>query len=175
MMDEHFINRVEDEDLEEPIEAEEIDPRLLELLSEQNFDAGLLAGITAALIGAITWIIGAAITEHQLGWMAMGVGLLVGLSIRFFGKGIERIFGILGAILSLLGCVLGNFLVIVILVSYSEDVFILDLLTSSGFSSLFSIMFDTLQWFDFLFYGIAILAGYFLALKRTRIEAADTE
>jgi hypothetical protein len=171
MMDEHFINRVEDEDLEEPIEAEEIDPRLLELLSEQNFDAGLLAGITAALIGAITWTIGAAITEYQLGWMTIGVGLLVGFGIRFFGKGIERIFGILGAIFSLLGCLLGNFFVIVILVSYSEDVFILDLLTSSSFGSLFSIMSNTLEWFDFLFYGIAILAGYFWAIKRVKEEA----
>jgi hypothetical protein len=175
MKDENFINDTEDEDLEESNEVDEIDPRLLELLSEQNFDAGLLVGITAALIGAIIWTIGAAITEHQLGWMAMGVGLLVGLSIRFFGKGIERIFGILGAILSFLGSLLGNFLVIVILVSYSEDVFILDLLTSSGFSSLFSIMFNTLEWFDFLFYGIAILAGYFLAIKRTRDEAGVTE
>ncbi|MBN2088057.1 hypothetical protein JW964_00500 [candidate division KSB1 bacterium] len=175
MTDKNFINYENDENSEEQLAAEEIDPRLLELLSEQNFDAGLLAGIAAALVGALIWVVIAAITEHQAGWMAMGVGLLVGFSIRYFGNGIERIFGILGAILSLLGCLLGNFLVIVILVSYSEDVSILDLLTSNRFGTLFSIMFDSLQWFDLLFYGIAILSGYFLAIKSARLKMGYSE
>ncbi len=174
-MEENYQNDGENNDLEEPLEDEEIDPRLLQLLSEQNFDFALLAGIGAALFGAFLWFIIAAITEHPAGWMSMGIGLLVGFSIRYFGNGIERIFGILGAILSLMGCLLGNFLAIVMLVSYSEEVSILDLLTSHSFGTLFSIMFESLQWFDLLFYGIAILAGYFLAIKSARLEIGYSE
>ena len=175
MIEENYINNAKNDELEEPLEDDEIDPRLLQLLSEQNFDFGLLAGIVAAVAGAFLWLTIAAITERQVGWMAMGIGLLVGFSIRYFGNGIERIFGILGAILSLLGCLLGNFLVIIILVSYSEDMSVLDLVTGDSYSILFSIMFDSLRWFDLLFYGIAILAGYFLAIKNTRLEIGYSE
>lgn len=49
-------------------------------------------------------------TEYQIGYMAIAVGFLVGFVIRLTGKGIDKIFGISGAILAIFGCLLGNLL-----------------------------------------------------------------
>ena len=70
----------------------------------------LIAGVVVAIIGAIIWAAVTMATEYQIGYMALAVGAAVGLSIRFVGKGIDQVFGITGAILAILGCLLGNFL-----------------------------------------------------------------
>src|SRR5438270_13589107 len=86
--------------------------RYQELRSEQNLPIGLLAGIFAALIGAIAWAIVTVTTEYQIGYMAIAVGFIVGYAVRL-GKGLDKIFGISGAILALFGCILGNIFSIV--------------------------------------------------------------
>ena len=42
--------------------------------------------------------------------MAIGVGFLVGIAVKFFGKGKTPIYGIIGAAFALLGCAIGNLL-----------------------------------------------------------------
>ena len=53
--------------------------------------------------------------------MAIGVGLLVGYAVQFFGAGIEQKFGFLGAAYALLGCMLGNLLSQVGFIANSES------------------------------------------------------
>jgi hypothetical protein len=76
---------------------------------EQNLPMALAAGFAAALVGGILWAVITVVTNYQIGFMAVGVGLLVGYAVRYFGKGIDPIFGVAGAVLALLGCLLGNF------------------------------------------------------------------
>ena len=75
-----------------------------------NLPLGALAGLGAAIAGAAIWAAITAATEYQIGWMAIGVGFLVGFAVRVVGKGSEASFGVVGAVLALLGCLLGNLL-----------------------------------------------------------------
>ena len=63
---------------------------------EQNLPMGIASGAGAATVGAAVWALVTVGTGYQIGWMAVGVGFLVGYSIRFFGKGIDPIFGVIG-------------------------------------------------------------------------------
>lgn len=72
---------------------------------EQNLPMGVVAGLIGALVGAALWAWITVLTDAQIGWMAIAVGFLVGLAVRIFGKGLDKVFGIVGAVLSLLGCV----------------------------------------------------------------------
>jgi hypothetical protein len=67
---------------------------------------GAIAGVGAAIVGAIAWAIVTVSTKHQIGLMAVAVGALVGLALRIGNGG--KAFGILGAFLALFGCVLGK-------------------------------------------------------------------
>jgi len=75
-----------------------IDPLILQaalqrLKSEQNLVLAALAGGVAALLGACIWAAVTVTTNYQIGWMAVGVGFLVGYAVRSFGKGIDKSFG----------------------------------------------------------------------------------
>jgi uncharacterized membrane protein len=100
------------------IKKPEINPQKLErymeqLRLEQNLPMGLLGGIAATFIAAFLWAVITVVTKYQIGYMAIAVGFIVGFAVRFTGKGIDKTFGIMGAVLALAGCLIGNFFSII--------------------------------------------------------------
>jgi hypothetical protein len=61
---------------------------------EKKLLLGGFAGLAAAILGAIIWAVVTVTTKYQIGYMAIGVGALVGFALRI-GKGGEsfRCFG----------------------------------------------------------------------------------
>src|SRR5262245_66169208 len=76
----------------------------------ENLPLGFMAGLLAAAVGAGLWALITIFVGFQIGWMAVGVGFLVGWAVRVAGKGRHRAFGIMGALLALSGCAVGNLL-----------------------------------------------------------------
>jgi hypothetical protein len=139
-----------------------------QLKNSQNLPLGMLGGLGAAIISAVIWAAITVITGYQIGWMAIGVGFLVGLAVRTFGKGIDRIFGIVGAAWSLFGCLAGNLLTITAVIAQQEaipfiEVFLF-LATSPG--AVVELMTATFSLIDLLFYGFAIYEGYKLSFRQ---------
>lgn len=137
-----------------------------ELRARQSLTAGLAAGAVAALASAVVWAVVTAITSFQIGWMAIGAGCLVGYAIRTFGKGIDRSFGIMGAVLAVLGCVLGNLLSVCIMISQQEGVpvsSVMSILTPDIAGELMAITFHPI---DVVFYAMAIYAGYKFSVRQ---------
>src|SRR6188768_4259461 len=100
---------------ETPESAGGIDPTRLEQLmneikSKQSLSMAVLGGLIASLVAALLWAIITYVTHFQIGFMAIGVGFLVGFAVNYFGKGITTTFGIVGAAFSLFGCIFGNIL-----------------------------------------------------------------
>ena len=127
--------------------------------AEQNLPVGVVAGLGAALVGAVAW---AAITfamEYQIGYMAIAVGFLVGFAVRL-GKGTDKIFGIVGAVFALAGCLLGNFLSIILFACKQEHMNVFTALTTLDYTKVPAIMSDSFSPMDLLFYGIAVYEGY---------------
>lgn len=154
--------------IEDPVEAGapvEIDrvrleQFLMEVRDGSNLFLGGVAGLIAAAVGAGVWAAISASTGFQIGWMAVGVGFLVGFAVRMFGKGIDRSFGLVGGGLALLGCLAGNLLTIVVLVSQQEGIAVLDLLSRLNPAAAAELMMVTFSPIDLLFYGIAVYEGY---------------
>src|SRR5262245_23005581 len=90
----------------------QIEYAMSQFRSEQSLLMGTAAGAVAGVVGAGAWALVTTLTHFQIGWMAVGIGFLVGIAIRTFGKGIDKVFGVIGAILALSGCVLGNLLAV---------------------------------------------------------------
>ena len=137
-----------------------------EIKDNQNLSLGILGGLGAAAIGATIWAMITTLTNYQIGWMAVGVGLLVGIGVRSLGKGIDTSFGVIGAVLSLLGCLAGNLLTICILISRQENIELFNLLSRLNPSTTFQLMKATFNPMDLLFYGIAVYEGYRFSFRR---------
>lgn len=156
-----------------------IDPAKLSLLhgrlrSQQNLIGGILAGMFASMIGAIVWAVITVTTEHQIGFMAIGVGFLAGYAIQIAGKGIDRIFGVIGAVLALLGCAIGNLLGICWLLAKHNDISFFTVLSVLEYEAVINLMSKWFSPIDLLFYGIAGYEGYKFAFRRLTDAELET-
>jgi hypothetical protein len=131
-----------------------------EMRMNQSLGKGIIAGLIASLIGAVLWAGITVLTDHQIGWMAVGVGFLVGYGVRKFGKGIDMSFGIAGAILALFGCLLGNVLAVCIIISHEYAVPFFQVLTRITPGDAVEFLKITFSAVDILFYGLAIYEGF---------------
>src|ERR1051326_4240777 len=93
-----------------PVEADpaEIEQMLETLQSRESLVRGIAGGFLSALIGAGVWAVFTVVTGQQHEAMSLGIGLLVGLAVRKYGRGISPQFGVAGAILAFFGSLLGN-------------------------------------------------------------------
>jgi hypothetical protein len=168
-MDESNSQETEEQDVVE-LEPDRLQYAIGTLRDQQNLGVGILAGTAAAGVGAGVWALITVLTEYQIGWMAVGVGVLVGFSLRKFGKGIDKTFGIAGAALALFGCLLGNLLAVCGFVSVQESIPFLQVLgglTPSVAAGLLTVTFSPV---DVLFYGIAVYEGYKLSFRQVTKE-----
>jgi len=143
-------------------------PAIAELDFDSNLILGLLGGIAAMLLSAVLWGIITYVTGFQISWMAIGVGFVVGISIHKLGKGKSLIFGISSAVLSLLGCLLGNFLFYNGVLAKEWETPFFSVLLAISFDpativDLFTLAFDIR---DLLFYGLAAYIGFRTAMSK---------
>lgn len=157
-----------------------VEPKNLHLRAHQIGDVqdlalGVVGGAVAAAIGAAVWATISYLTNYQIGWMAVGVGFMVGFAVRFLGKGVDAVFGIVGAALSLAGCLAGNLLTVCLVVARQEEYPLLDLLSRLNADLVVKLMSASFRPMDLLFYGLAIYEGYRFSFRpMTGEEGAAT-
>lgn len=155
-------------DLYEPIQDDSTPPitqfdqeQLLRRLKEQqNLGLGILGGAIGMVIGAVAWGVITALSGYQIGYLAVGIGFLVGLGVQKLGKGFERQFQFVGAGLALLGCILGDLLVVLILVSKEFEIPLSVVIMNTDIPFAIELLTSTFDFFNLVFYGLAIYAGY---------------
>ncbi len=143
----------------------EIDQFQLQMQMQQakdneNLALGIMGGMAAALVGAVAWALVTVVTGWQFGIMAIGIGFVVGFVIRKLGQGVSTGFGIAGAVLSLVGCLLGNLFIVCDIVSQQQGIPFFDLLFSLDVESAAELFMATFDPMDLLFYGLAVYYGY---------------
>jgi hypothetical protein len=134
--------------------------------AEQSMPLALAAGVVAALVGAAIWAIVTDVTGYQIGWMAVAVGFIVGYSVRYLGKGVERPYQYVGAMCALLGCVLGNYFAMAGYAAQQLHADIFTVISRIPLDKALSVMQESFQPMDLLFYAIAVYEGYRFSLKR---------
>ena len=140
--------------------APAIDPVLTLVEPKSNFPLAAAAGAGAAIVGAALWAAVTVAVEIQIGWMAVGLGFLVGYAVGHFNRERDPSFGYLGAGLSLFGCLLGNWFTILGFVSAKKGAAFFSLLFAVNMTKIPGIMMDAFSPMDLLFYGIAVYQGY---------------
>lgn len=140
------------------------------LQTEQNLLMAVVAGFVAAVSGALFWAVMTVSTNLQTGYMAVGVGFLVGYTVRYAGRGLDTIYGVIGALMALAGCILGNLFSLVGFIANDEGLGYFQVLLGIDYSLVPSAMVAAFNPMDLLFYGIAIYEGYRFSFRHISDE-----
>lgn len=144
----------------------------MDVPDEVNHVTGFAFGLVAALLSAALWALITLATNYQIGFMAMGVGFLVGYAVRLGGAPAQGMFsgerhfslGFIGAGLAVFGCLLGNVLSGCWFVAQEQETTYMSVVTSLDFtlaSEILGVMFSPV---DIVFYGLAIWEGFLFAV-----------
>lgn len=125
-----------------------------------NLVFAVVAGIVAMLVGTAIWVGVTVATNFQIGYMAVGVGFLVGLAMRFAGRGVGQPYHVVGAVLTLLGCALGNLFTGCVLVARAQEVSFGEVVSALNVEMAGEIMGVMFSPMDILFYVLAAMAGW---------------
>jgi len=142
-----------------------------QMRDNQNLTLGILGGALGAVIGAVAWGLLTWMTHLQIGYAAIGVGFLAGLGVRLLGRGINTSFAVVGAVMALLGVLLGNLFWACIEIARQEGVPVSTVAASLNSEMISAIFRETFSPIDLLFYGIAVWAGF----KYARVNPPDAE
>lgn len=137
-----------------------------------NLALGALGGLIAAAVGACIWAAITLVTGYQIGFMAIGVGFLVGMAVRYLGRGSSPAFGVVGAALALAGCLAGNLFTIIGFVIREQGISFSQALHVLEPSTAINALVETGGPIDLLFYGIAIYEGFRLSTVPAAARAA---
>jgi hypothetical protein len=76
--------------------------------SQPNLAAGVAAGLLAGVVGAILWGGFTALTHFRIGYLALGIGVLVGYAIVQVGQVRTVAVGVTAAVITLVACAAGD-------------------------------------------------------------------
>ncbi len=136
-----------------------------QLKAQQNFALAIPAGLVAAIVGAALWAGVVFSTDMKIGYIALALGYLVGQAIKLTGNGLDRKFGILGAVCAAIGWALGTVLSDVAFLAKHVGKPFVDVLTGLGVDRIFSLATNALDPMDVLFLAIAVYEGYRFSFK----------
>ena len=133
---------------------------------KQKLILGVLASLIVGILGASLWGIITLTTNFQIGFMAVGIGAGVGITMRITGKGIDPIFGISGGLISLFSVLLGNFFCIIGYVAEAENLAFFETLLMLDYRYVPELLMETFSVIDLIFYGIAVYEGYRFSFRK---------
>jgi len=134
--------------------------------AEQSYEAATVAGVVATVLAAFLWAMITADVGAPIGWMAMGMGFVVGLAVRVAGRGIDPEFGVIGATLSLLGCVLGNVLAASAMIAAQQGTPVTEVVSALDLVITADLLIAWFRPIDLMYYGVAAFAGYQTSFRR---------
>lgn len=131
--------------------------------SEPSLVGAVAAGAATALASAVLWAVITAVTEYQIGFMAIGVGLAVGMAVRVAGGGAGVPFRFIAAALALAGCAAGNLLVGCVFYAATQEVEVWRVLEVLDLELATFLLQATFSPMDVLFYGLAVWEAWRIA------------
>jgi hypothetical protein len=127
----------------------------------------VVIGIGAMLLGAAIWAAITALTKHEFSLVAIGVGALIGLAM-FSARPTSSGIAVVAALLTIVGCAIGDFLAVGALVASQTSASFTDILNAEVKHP--GPIFEALGGKTYLFWAIGAVAAFAMTFRR--IQAA---
>ncbi len=135
------------------------------LISEQNFAAAVIVGAVATILAAAAYGIIVATWAFSYGFVAAGVGIVIGLSMQFLGRGISMKFAVVAMVYAITGCVLGNLFRVIIELAQANATSPIDVLRNNSLSVLAEWSVSDVSFVDLVYWFVAVFCAVFLAKR----------
>lgn len=135
------------------------------LISEQNFAAAVIIGLVATLLAAIAYGIIVATWPFSYGFAAAGIGVVVGISMQFLGRGISMKFAAVATVYTIAGCLLGNLFRVVMEQVRGTGTSPIDFLMNNSLSTLAEWSVSYVSLIDLVYWFVAVVAAVFLVKR----------
>jgi hypothetical protein len=135
------------------------------LISEQNFAAAVIVGAVATLLAAVAYGIIVATWPFSYGFAAAGIGVVIGISMQFLGRGISMKFAAVATVYTIAGCLLGNLFRVIMEQVRGTGTSPIDLLRNNSLSTLAEWSVSYVSLIDLVYWFVAVVAAVFLAKR----------
>jgi dipeptide/tripeptide permease len=135
------------------------------LLSEQNFAAAVIAGAVASFLAAAAYGIIVARWNFSYGFAAAGIGIAVGLSMHYLGRGIKTKFVVAASVYTIAGCALGNLFRAIIELVPANATSLIDVLRDNSISVITERSASYVSFIDLVFWFVAVWFAVFLVKR----------
>jgi xanthosine utilization system XapX-like protein len=126
----------------------------------------LLAGLVAAIVGGVAWGLIVKWTDYEVGFVAWGIGLLVGIAVATATRGVRGpLFQVVAVLCALLGILLGKYLSFAwVLQEVAEEetqgVVEIAVLSMDTIDLFFDELGTVFDWIDILWVGLAVYTAW---------------
>jgi hypothetical protein len=135
------------------------------LISEQNFAAAVIVGAVATLLAAAAYGLTVATWRFSYGFVMAGIGIVIGLSMRFLGRGISTKFAVVATAYTTIGCVLGNLFRVIVELTLANATSPIDVLRNNSLSVLAERSASYFSLVDLVYWFIAVFCAVFLVKR----------
>ncbi len=135
------------------------------LISEQNFAAAVIVGAVATLLAAAAYGITVATWDFSYGFAAAGVGIAIGLSMGFLGRGISTKFAVVATVYTITGCVLGNLFRVIVELAVASATSPIDVLRNNSLSVFAERSVSYFSLVDLVYWFVAVFGAVFLVKR----------
>lgn len=120
-------------------------------------------GVVAAIVGGIVWGLIVKWTQYELGFVAWGIGFLVGTAVVYGARNLRGIpFQLIAVVFALLGIAIGKYLGFVWVGQDELDKIGIDLplFSKDTFDLYWDARKDVWGWWDLLWVGLAVVTAF---------------
>ena len=135
------------------------------LISEEDFAAAVIIGAVATLLAAAAYGITVATWAFSSGFAAAVIGIVIGLSMRFLGRGISTKFSVVATAYTIIGCVLGILFRVVVELAVASATSPFDVLRNQSLSNLAERSVHYFSPVDLVYWFVAVFCAVFLAKR----------
>ncbi len=133
---------------------------------DSNPFGAIVGGIIGAVVGAILSAYITIIFRQEIGIPFIAVGFLTGFLVRTLGKGTTSIYGIIGALFTIIGCTLGKLLTVIIVQANDKGITITEALKNFDLTETIPLVEYTFNKYDYFVYIIAIVTAYMYSIHK---------
>jgi hypothetical protein len=136
------------------------------------------AGLAAALVGGIVWGLIVKWTQYELGFVAWGIGFVVGTAVVYGAQNLRGIpFQLVAVVFALLGIIIGKYLGFVWVGQDELDKIGIDLplFSKDTFDLYWDARKDVWGWWDLLWVGLAVVTAFRIPQHEHEPEAEPAQ
>jgi hypothetical protein len=128
----------------------------------------IFSGLVSAVLGGFIWAEMNIFVEMHHAAFAIFAGILVGMFVRFFGRGDHKKFGFVAVAFALVSCVIGSILNVVSFLALHLDLGYLEVLITLDYTFLLDILTEGFTYPDFFVYFVMCLLTYKISFTSER-------